>query len=720
MKAHGERIVIFGDSLSHPGSDDGPTQSLVTLGSNRFSSAPGDLMGSMLLEQGAEAVMIDARVGRSAWNYWKRENTAELMATIAEFRPTKAVVMLGTNDLGLSASAETQAFTAIRDTLKSFGAEVWAIGPMHYQPPASAYNAKSQATFDLMKSIFGGGYTLDARPLTLNAARSRDGVHFSTTGAREAAIALTQALIAKNPKAAWWGWGLGLVGVIGVAFLGYKFGSRGGGGMSGLELPPGPGEDARDWGPIINDALQEGDTERAQELLAELDDDDREKLRKLPGNAMWRVHNEKDWDAHDAVRDVLDTRMTEEAALQQLADDMDDYRENWIDQNAEDVIAEGGIPEIAWENFRESALYASRAEYKRQAGERQRQNDDEELDGPDLGARNRDDFSEDELTFGREYALKQRFQKILSSEEPGAVEAAQDFALENGLTLSEPRQTSGRLRLSPNDRAWDPTTAIDWNYDWTKYGHGQRTSYLDVVYNNEKILSKTIQIGTEDNDYARKSIVSYAWAAAKAINLLPKGASKEQVIAAVEAAIDQDTSEPSELWGKRQLEAPGAPARSLKEQHELFTQLIQENPPQFEIAEDMLKQDGTTLRKMMYDGPATLHYFLETKRAPLDRDYAKKEKKVSGSFTPVGDDRTQASAISFYVAHGPSRYAFEKKLDKPVPADDARKMIAATIWELTKRLSPFSLDVDEPTIQRIAEKTIKQRHNITKRYADIA
>ena len=51
MKAAGERIVIFGDSLSHPGSDAGPAQSQVTEGINRLTSAPGDMLASLLLEQ---------------------------------------------------------------------------------------------------------------------------------------------------------------------------------------------------------------------------------------------------------------------------------------------------------------------------------------------------------------------------------------------------------------------------------------------------------------------------------------------------------------------------------------------------------------------------------------------------------------------------------------------------------------------------------------------
>ncbi len=168
--------------------------------------------------------------------------------------------------------------------------------------------------------------------------------------------------------------------------------------------------------------------------------------------------------------------------------------------------------------------------------------------------------------------------------------------------------------------------------------------------------------------------------------------------------------------------------RGFPETRELFHDLIQkEDPPRFEMAEDLLRENGLSFRSMM-NGERVLHYVMYTKPMPpgTERDeYLTKERVVGGGFTPAqsptgGDDRSKASWIDFYVRHGPSRYSFSKKLDKPIDADEARKMITATIWELSKRLAPFSNDVDEETIKRIAEKTVKQRHNIVKRYADLA
>ena len=166
-----------------------------------------------------------------------------------------------------------------------------------------------------------------------------------------------------------------------------------------------------------------------------------------------------------------------------------------------------------------------------------------------------------------------------------------------------------------------------------------------------------------------------------------------------------------------------AVARDYRDTAKLFRDLVQEEPPQFEVAEDLLRQEDVSLRAMM-NGERVLHFVLYTRPTLGDPDYQTKERAVGGGITVAskngGDDRSRASWIDFNVRHGPARYSFSKKLDKPMDADQARKMIAATIWEISKRLAPFSLDTDEATIQRIADRAVKQRHNIAKRYADIA
>lgn len=225
MDISGERILIFGDSLSHPGSDSAPYIQAVTQDSNRVSSAPGDLLASMLLEQGATAAQIDARIGRSAINFWDREDTASLIAADAAFQPTKVIVMLGTNDIGRDLGATQQAMTRIRDTYENMGADVWAIGPMTYVPPADNLNAGAPDVLTVMQSVFGADKTIDAQPLAALEGRTGDGVHFTYAAALPTAQALAQALVSTSSNAATLKRALIIAGIgaAGVAIIAYTF-----------------------------------------------------------------------------------------------------------------------------------------------------------------------------------------------------------------------------------------------------------------------------------------------------------------------------------------------------------------------------------------------------------------------------------------------------------------------------------------------------------------
>lgn len=221
MNVRGERIIVFGDSLSHPGMDSGPTITDITYGSNRTTSAPGDLLASLLLEQGAQAVRVNARVGRSAVNFWNREDVVSLLASDQLFRPTKVIVMLGTNDNGLAASTDKIAFEKIRDAYKGMGAEVWAVGPF-----VSAQNiAKTNEVIRTMSNVFGGRF-VDGRPISALAEHSGDGVHYTATGARTLAYALTDALMNKiSPTWIWTGVAIG-AGILGAVVLGSLLAKR--------------------------------------------------------------------------------------------------------------------------------------------------------------------------------------------------------------------------------------------------------------------------------------------------------------------------------------------------------------------------------------------------------------------------------------------------------------------------------------------------------------
>lgn len=211
MNIRGERVIIFGDSLSKHAHDSSPEIWDANVGSARQSSAPGDLLASLLLEQGAQAARVNARVGRSAWNFWQREPVQQLIASDAAFRPTRVLVMLGTNDAdsGVAPDKDREAFQAIKDQYTAMGAEVYAIGPFL----SSIDAGKVEQTVQVMKSVFGMRF-IDGRPLSQLAQRAGDGVHYTQVGARTLALALADAVMSKiSPTSIWNTVGLGLLGI---------------------------------------------------------------------------------------------------------------------------------------------------------------------------------------------------------------------------------------------------------------------------------------------------------------------------------------------------------------------------------------------------------------------------------------------------------------------------------------------------------------------------
>ena len=206
LAVDGERILIVGDSLSHPGSDTGPT--IIDLDGDpgsASSSAPGAVLGARLLAgtdtsgQRANAVRLNARVGRSARSFLFREDAASLIARDKAWKPTKVIVMLGTNDIdrgvGATALGQTKdALAQIRDMYRAMGAEVVAIGPPAFRN--AKYTRGAPAMLAALRDVFGADRVLDAQPLTSGAARSDDGVHFTQAGAALAGKQLAQALTA--------------------------------------------------------------------------------------------------------------------------------------------------------------------------------------------------------------------------------------------------------------------------------------------------------------------------------------------------------------------------------------------------------------------------------------------------------------------------------------------------------------------------------------------
>lgn len=188
----GKRVLIFGDSLSHHGRDDAPPVYELTAGSKPTLSVPGDVLAHALFA-GGSPVRIDARVGRSAWNFYRREAWQDLLAADLAWRPDVVIIKLGTNDLGLGDKATLEKMTALRDTFYP-GSHVIAVGPPSF---ASANRQVDSApVVRIMEAVFGDNF-IDARPLTADltsTGRAGDGVHFVASGAKLYAARLEAAL----------------------------------------------------------------------------------------------------------------------------------------------------------------------------------------------------------------------------------------------------------------------------------------------------------------------------------------------------------------------------------------------------------------------------------------------------------------------------------------------------------------------------------------------
>lgn len=229
MNVSGERVLLFGDSLSHHGSDGDPEIWDVDAGSDRLASAPGDLLASMIAEAGATAVRIDANVGRSAHNFWntpharfQQNDPASLIASDQQFAPTKVIVMLGTNDAD-SGAIDPAAMAQIRDSFPT-ATEILAIGPPVFAD--ATLSTKVDQVYSMLNDVFGGN-VIDARPLSSTDNRAGDGVHFQPQGALDFASQLAPQVMAISPgtqKTIWWV-AIGAV-LLGAAGVGYWMWSR--------------------------------------------------------------------------------------------------------------------------------------------------------------------------------------------------------------------------------------------------------------------------------------------------------------------------------------------------------------------------------------------------------------------------------------------------------------------------------------------------------------
>lgn len=257
MNVQGQRVLIFGDSLSSRRSrcDDAHSadQYDVVEGTNRTASAPGDLLASYLLAQGAAAVRVNARVCRSGWNFWQGEDTNRLLRADAAWKPTLLILMLGTNDIGLNLTKDGEALARIVAAYQRLGVQqAVAIGPPTFSIPR--LQAGVDDVFKMLQRVPGIEAVVDARPYTSDLLgptyRTHDNIHFTAAGAAALAPRLAAALgqLAPAPPSAWkpllWSFGsifgLGLVAVGAVIINRRRPDARSTSGDLGLTVRTGP------------------------------------------------------------------------------------------------------------------------------------------------------------------------------------------------------------------------------------------------------------------------------------------------------------------------------------------------------------------------------------------------------------------------------------------------------------------------------------------------
>lgn len=166
----GKRVLIFGDSMS------------------AGAGSPGDELSKNLAAAGA-TVKVDAVVGRSANNFFAREDADAQFVDVQAFRPQFVIVQLGTNDIGLSMAVDGARMERLRGAFAATGADVWAIGPPTFPSSGSGANQAPGApsVVTMMTNVFGARF-IDMRPLTADMAiageggRAADGTHFTSDG----------------------------------------------------------------------------------------------------------------------------------------------------------------------------------------------------------------------------------------------------------------------------------------------------------------------------------------------------------------------------------------------------------------------------------------------------------------------------------------------------------------------------------------------------------
>jgi hypothetical protein len=524
MNVSGERVLVFGDSLSHHGADAAPEIWDVDEGSSRTSGQPGDLLASLLLEQGAMAARVNARVGRSAFNFWGRENTQGLLASDQAFAPTKVIVILGTNDLGVAPQKTADAMLAIKRAYEAMGAQVWAIGPVTYND--ATLNARAPAVIAVMQGVFGSRF-IDGRPLSVQTNRAGDGVHFGASSARETANNMAAAVLRAGKLAMTFATAIGALAIVGATWWAYKR-HKAGVQLHGIDEKLGRnlhnalvgiskgiyasyGANDRRLRERGLTTLVDGRhelTERGRLYLAQ-----HQELGALPdGYAKRHACHFRDVDPaqlkqgtkieHEHTRDRSIARRI---ALDHLCEDPNYYHKlATVHLDDGDSASFRGIIDAHWT----------------------------ELPSAELEGRDPD------------YSPEMQFKHIIREPGVDAMDVAEDLLLENGLKISKVAANAdgdaGNLDIHPMGAADTPINRVSWRAD--RKGPDAYESFVTVMWNNKPLdvrpsqgapysehFLKRLQIANGSKSYAMKWGAAAAWQIARELKRLPPDTKPEIV-----------------------------------------------------------------------------------------------------------------------------------------------------------------------------------------------
>lgn len=509
MNARGERIIVFGDSLSvHIGSI--PVWN-VDQGANRNSAQPGDLLASLLFEQGAQ-VRLNAKGGRSAWNYFTVEPYQQLIADDLAWRPTKIVFVLGTNDVGMTRALDEKAMKRLYDAYKQSGAELWAIGPF-----VSRLNPNEiEATVQSMKRVWGMRF-IDGRSLTQLIQPGADGIHYNQAGARALSLAIADALLSALGPKAWVGLATGAAIVVGAA-LAWSWYKRRRRGLAGVEIVNG-----KRWNGSTAELVRSGH----RQIPCKSGLDTKGIARCWTSGTSGLGAKESDLTSGYRVAYVLVTRRNGQVASVRAI----------VDAPRPLTLAEAEAWRRKWGRTQTAWI--------------------ETMDGtfvPVKGAKRPGKFIDDARP-DDVHALLTRgsldgdskpvtFTDLIRDEDPAAMDVAEDFLLERGWKLR--RVTGGMnarnftIDLKPLWLPREEWKMVQINVDRANGRRGDRgymwTKY--TVANGPVRVTFEMDVKRTPDD-ARKAAVANGWAIAKAIKTLPPDTDKATIENLVKTIIKQ-------------------------------------------------------------------------------------------------------------------------------------------------------------------------------------